>query len=145
MIPSTRFANGGCDAYAFIETPIRNEESIVSDRERRRELRESYEQTPPSAGVYRFVNTKNGKALIASTANLKSAESKLAFAKSTKTTGVMFRPMSEDIRQYGIDAFAFEILEILEQTPEMTAAHVSADLKTMEELWREQADPELLY
>ena len=49
-----------------------------------------------------------------STPNLQSVRSKLEFAKSTRTTGVMDRRLHDDIRQFGIDAFAFEVLEVLE-------------------------------
>ena len=38
-----------------------------------------------------------------------------------------------------------EVLEVLEIRPEMTQAEILADLKTLEELWREKLDPSLLY
>ncbi len=59
--------------------------------------------------------------------------------------GVMNQRLSKDIRQYGIDAFSLEVLEVLETKPEMTPAEILEDLATLEELWREKLDTSLLY
>ena len=57
----------------------------------------------------------------------------------------MNQRLSKDIRQYGIDAFSLEVLEVLETKPEMTPAEILEDLATLEELWREKLDTSLLY
>jgi hypothetical protein len=117
----------------------------MNEQERRKELREQYKQTHPEAGVYRIVNTQNGKALLGSTPNLPSIRNKLDFSRSTNTSGALDYRLRKDIQQYGIDAFSLEILEALETRPEMTAAEIKDDLAVLEALWREKQDPSLLY
>jgi hypothetical protein len=118
---------------------------IMSDRERRKELRTQYKQTHPEAGVYRFVNTVNGTILVGSAPNLASVRNKMAFAKSANMPGALDYRLRDDIRAFGIDAFSLEILEVLEIEPGMTAAEIRRDLATLEGLWREKYDPALLY
>lgn len=110
----------------------------MNDKARRKELLAQYKQTRPEAGVYRIINTRNNKALLGSTPSLANIRSKLEFAKSTGTTGVMDRRLSNDIREFGIDAFELEVLEVLETKPEMTPAQILADVATLEALWREK-------
>jgi hypothetical protein len=117
----------------------------MSDQARRKELLAHYKQTPPEAGVYRIVNSRNNKALLGATPNLASVRNRLAFAKSTNSPGGLDPQLSKDIRQFGLDAFSLEVLEILQPRPEMTSAEIRAELAILEELWREQLDPALLY
>jgi hypothetical protein len=117
----------------------------MDEKARRRELLAQYKQTHPEAGVYRIVNIRNNKALLGSTPNLASIRNKLAFAQSTNTPGALDHRLSKDIRQFGLDAFALEVLDVLETTPEMTAAAIRQELATLEALWREKLDPAQLY
>jgi hypothetical protein len=118
---------------------------MMNDHARRRELRATYKQNPPEAGVYRIVNRVNGKSLVGSSANLVSVRGKMAFARSTDMPGALDHRLRDDIRQFGLDAFSLEILEVLEVEPAMTAAEIRQDLATLEALWREKYDPALLY
>jgi hypothetical protein len=117
----------------------------MDQRSRRRQLVSEYKQNRPEAGVYRVVNSQNGKMLLASSPNLSSVQSKMEFARSTNTATIFGYKMAPDVRQYGIEAFSLEILEVLGMRPEMTQAEILADLATLEELWREKLDPSLLY
>ena len=117
----------------------------MTDKARRKELRTQYRQTHPEAGVYRIVNRQTNKALLGSSPNLASVRNKLEFAKSTNTPSALDQRLGADIRRYGLDAFALEVLEVLETKPEMTPADIVADLATLEALWREQSDSALLY
>jgi hypothetical protein len=117
----------------------------MNEQARRKELRAQYKQTHPEAGVYRILNSENNKALLGSTSNLPSIRNKLEFAKSTNSPGMLDQRLSKDIRQFGIDAFSLEVLEVLETKPEMTLAEILENLATLEELWREKMDPSLLY
>lgn len=117
----------------------------MSDKARRRELRAQHEQSPPEAGVYLIRNRETGKGLLGATPNLASIRNKLAFAQSTGTTGVLDRRLSDDIRQHGVDAFTFDVLETLDAAPEMTPSEIQADLETLEHLWREKIGAALLY
>ena len=117
----------------------------MTEQARRKELLAQYKQSRPEAGVYRIVNTHNNKVLLGSTPNLASIRNKLEFAKSTRMPVVLDHRLGNDIRQYGIDAFALEVLEVLEAKPETTSAEILRELATLEALWREKLDPSLLY
>lgn len=117
----------------------------MNDKSRRKELSDSYKQSHPEAGVYRFVNAKNGKTLLGSAPNLASMRNKLEFARNTNSPSALDRRLRDDIRDFGLDAFSFEVLESLEPTPEMTTAKIREELAVLEALWREKLDPALLY
>ena len=117
----------------------------MDDKARRKALQTHYKQTHPEAGVYRILNTRTNKGLLGSTANLASTRNRLAFARSTNSMGALDHRLRSDIAQFGIDAFEFEVLDVLPITPEMTAAQIRAELVTLEALWREKLDPAFLY
>ena len=120
----------------------------MTDKERRKALQAQYKQSHPEAGVYRIVNTRNNKALLGSAANLASIRNRLAFAQSTGSTtmpGALDPPLRDDIIKFGLDAFSFEVLDVLQIKPGMTSAEVRRELATLEALWREKFDPALLY
>jgi hypothetical protein len=117
----------------------------MSEQNRRKELQEQYKQLRPEAGVYRIVNCRNNKSFLGSTPNLANIRNKLAFARSTNMPGVLDRKLSNDVREFGIEAFSLEVLEVLDVTPEMTREDILADLSTLEQLCRERLDPALLY
>ena len=117
----------------------------MNERARRKELLAQYRQTRPEAGVYRIINIRNGKALLGSSTNLASERSKLQFAKSSRNPGVLEWRLLKDIGQFGLDAFSFEVLEVLEMKSETTTAEIRRDLATLESPWRERFDPALLH
>ena len=120
----------------------------MTDNARRKELISQYKQSGPAAGVYRILNRRTNKALLGSTANLGSVRGKLDFARATNNVGALkalYRPLGEDLQQFGVAAFDLEILEVLEVTPEMTPQQVRDDLAALEALWRERLDPATLY
>ena len=77
--------------------------------------------------------------------NLASVRGKLDFARATNTPGALDHRLSKDLRQYGIDAFTFEVLQVLEFGPDRTQAQISEDLQALEELWRERLSSAELY
>lgn len=115
------------------------------DKQSRRERVAQYKQTHPEAGVYRIVNRKTEKSLLGSSPKLASIRNKLAFAQSTNTPSVLDHRLAKDARQFGLDAFSLEILEVLETRPEMTHEQILEDLAVLEALWRERFEPEQLY
>lgn len=117
----------------------------MSDRSHRKELISEYKQTRREAGVYRIVNKQTGKALLGSSLNLDSVRSKMEFARTTGSSGVLGYQLKRDIERLGIESFELEILEVLETKPEMTDAQVRADLTTLEQLWRERYEADELY
>jgi hypothetical protein len=117
----------------------------MSESARRKALRARFEQTRREAAVYLLRNRRTNRALLGSTLDLASVRNKLEFAQSTNTASALDHRLSKDIRQFGIDAFTLEVLEVLEVTSERTPEQVRADLTALEELWRERLDPSELY
>jgi hypothetical protein len=120
----------------------------VTDSTRRKELVAQYKRDGAKPGVFRIVNRRTNQALLGSTANLGSVRGKLDFARATNNPGALsrsFRPLNDDLHQFGLEAFDLEILEVLEVTPEMSALQVREDLAALEALWRERFDPATLY
>lgn len=116
----------------------------MTTSEQRKALKDQYKESPRQAGVYRLLNTVNGKSLIGSAVNLSSVQSKIDFMRNTKVTGMLDRRIDKDLSEFGIEAFSYEVLEALDPTPDMTAAEIKADLATLEALWRERFEPATL-
>ncbi len=117
----------------------------MTDKSHRKELQAEYKQSRTEAGVYRIVNLRNGRVLFGSTTNLASIRNKLEWSKSTNTPSALDHRLSKDIREFGIDAFSLEILEVLQPKPETTSAKLREELATLETLYRDEQDPSLLY
>ena len=115
------------------------------DKARRKALTEQFQQAAPEAGVYRIVNRSTGKALLGSTANLAGIGNRFEFARSTNSAATLDHRLRDDIASFGWDSFSLEVLDTIEITPVMTREQVAADVATLEALWREKADPSLLY
>lgn len=111
----------------------------------RRELKAEYKEQRAHAGVYRIVNTRTGKAFLASTPNLRSAENRLEFARSTRSPAAIDMRLKQAIAPGDIDALTFEVLETLTSDPTATTRQVTHDLATLEALWREKLGPDALY
>jgi hypothetical protein len=117
----------------------------MTSPDRRRALRAEYEQRPTEAAVYLLRNTATGRALLASALDLRTVRNKLEFARATNLAGALDGRLTADVRQYGIEAFELEVLDTLEVKPEATRADVIADLRALEDLWREKLAGEPLY
>jgi hypothetical protein len=111
---------------------------MTTSGDRRRELRATYEQQHPEAGVYLLRNTVTGRILVGSSSDLRSVRNRLDFGQATNSPGVLDRRMVSDAREYGMGAFALEVLDVLTLTVDMSPAGLIADLKELEALWREK-------
>ena len=98
----------------------------MTDKARRRELKQQARQNPPEAGVYRIVNKKAGTYLLGSAVNLDSMRSKLAFARSTGSPSALDLRLKAEVIRDGLESFDLEILDTLTVTLEMTTAEVRA-------------------
>jgi hypothetical protein len=117
----------------------------MTELDRRRELRSQYKQSRAEAAVYTIVNNHNGKRLLGSTTNLASVRNKLAFAQSVHMPGALDHRLWRDVREFGIEAFSLEVLEVLALSDGMTAEQIRSDLATLEDLWRERFEDDRLY
>jgi hypothetical protein len=85
------------------------------------------------------------KSLIGSSNNLLGMRSKLTFAQKVGSPSVLDRRLHKDAREYGLDAFTFEVLETLDVSAHPTPAAVREELTTLEALWRANFAPTELY
>ncbi|MEW9670060.1 GIY-YIG nuclease family protein [Ammoniphilus sp. 3BR4] len=105
--------------------------------DRRKELKQQYKETERPAGVYQIKNTKNQKAFVDSTMNLKTMNGKLL----TLRLGSHYnRLLQEEWNQFGEEAFVFEVLETLKKK-EDGYFDAKDELKKLEQKWLDQLQP----
>jgi hypothetical protein len=95
--------------------------------------------------VYRIVNLRTGKVLFGATSNLAGVRNRFEFARSNNSPAAIDHRLRADVAANGFDGFELEVLDHLDVPPTMTADQITADLATLESLWREKVDPSLLY
>ena len=105
--------------------------------DRKARIRE-YRETPRTMGVFRVLNTVNGKALIGASLDLPSA---LNRHRSQLRLGAHpDRRMQSDWRTLGPDAFSYEVLDTL-PPKDQPGYDPIPDLKALEALWLEKLAP----
>ncbi|WP_437640069.1 metalloregulator ArsR/SmtB family transcription factor [Sorangium sp. So ce854] len=110
----------------------------VSKMETRKELKRQYLETPKQAGVFQVKNTANGKVLLGSSTNLHGPLNKHRFMLSIGMH--TNQELQRDWKQYGADAFTFEVLEVVRQKDE-PGFSVSDELTLLEQIWLERLSP----
>jgi len=110
----------------------------MTDKTRRKELREQLAQHPPDAGVYAVRHRATGRVIVASAVNLAGARNRYDFAVSTGSLAALDGQLGGDIRAHGPEGLEFDVLETVVVEPGTPDAELRADLATLEALWREQ-------
>jgi hypothetical protein len=99
--------------------------------DRRAELRRQAREARPEAVVYQIRNVRNGKLLVESTPNLRTLNGR----KVELSRGIHSNArLRADLEAMGSEAFAFEVLEVLEETEEGLVWRKDA-LKRLQEAW----------
>ena len=104
----------------------------------RRALKREYKESARPMGVYRVLNTANGKALVGSSINVQAmlnrhqAQLKMGLHQN--------RELQNDWNQLGADVFQFEVLDMLTPTEE-PGYDPSEDLRALEDLWLARLSP----
>lgn len=103
---------------------------------RRAELKRQARERKPQAGVYQIRNLRDGRVLVASTLNLKTMNgARLSLAHG----GHRNARLQADAAALGVEAFAFEVLELL---PDDEALVYPRDaLARLEARWLERLRP----
>lgn len=112
----------------------------MNEKDRRRELVSQFEQTHADAGVYRIVNRRTGRSLIATAVNLAAAQRRFEFASSTNSPSAIDQRLLEDATGPGLAALEFEVLERVETDAQTSPTGLAEDLRILAELWRERFD-----
>jgi hypothetical protein len=104
----------------------------------RKELKRQYKETLRPMGAYRVLNTLNGKALIATSADVNAI-----LNRHRAQLGFGSHPDGElqhDWDTMGANAFTFEVLDTLEPNEE-PGYDPANDLAVLGELWLERISP----
>lgn len=106
--------------------------------ERQKQLKQEYLNTRQPMGVYRILNTRNGKSLVGSSVNLDAIFNRHRL--QLRTNSHRNKQLAADWKEFGEEAFEFEVLETLEplDSPEYRPAD---DLRFLEEHWLEKLQP----
>lgn len=111
----------------------------MSNKEDKKAARRLYKEATRAAGIYRIVNTHDGRYYVDSTPDLRARQNR--FQMEFRSGGLR-QPTAlvRDLELLGAEAFEFEVLEELEQdsAPDYDPAD---DLKTLLELWLEKLEP----
>lgn len=105
---------------------------------RRKELKQEYLATKQPMGVYCIRNTRNGKRLIGSSVNLDAIFNR--HRMQLRIDAHRNKPLSVDWKEFGEEAFVFEVLETLDplDQPDYSPAD---DLKFLEQHWLDELQP----
>lgn len=105
---------------------------------RRKEINDEYKARRLHGGVYTITNTLNGKYLIGYATDLKSMQNRFQYAIATGST--VHPKLQKDLNEFGAQAFAFNVIEKLEQKPGQSQTEFIEDIKTLEQLCRANFD-----
>ena len=101
----------------------------------RKALIREYKDTPRPMGVYRVLNTKNGKTLVGSSREVTPALNRHRAQLNMGTHPN--RELQSDWNAQGSDAFTFEVLDTI--SPNDKSDHdPTDDLGALEEMWMEK-------
>lgn len=103
--------------------------------DRKKELKQQYQEIAIIAGVYQIKNHVNGKVFIESTRNLKTIN---GVKFSLDNQSFINKELQADWLKYGKDAFTIEILETLKKEYESPYFNEKEALKELEQKWLEQ-------
>lgn len=109
----------------------------VRNMDRRKELKRQYKEMKTEAGVYQIKNTKNQKVFVVATPNLKTMTGRLI---ELRAGGYKNIQLQEEWKQFGEEAFVFEVLEVLEEKEE-GFFDKAEELKKLEKKWLEKLQP----
>ncbi|NGZ76176.1 DUF2087 domain-containing protein [Saccharibacillus alkalitolerans] len=112
------------DAPARTET---EEEELPMNR--RKELQAMYKEMKQEAGIYRIRHKESGRSFVASLPNLKSMDGRRF---ELNAGSFQNKELQRDWKEYGEDAFEFEVLEVLEpsENPYVTTREQLGELET---------------
>ena len=119
----------------WLRNDSENKEELTMDR--KQELKQQYKETKIEAGVYQIRNTKNQKIFVESTSNLKTINGK----RFTLDMGTFQNKLLQnEWKEFGDEAFVFEVLEIL-KAPEEGYFDPKDALKKLKKKWLDKLQP----
>lgn len=110
----------------------------ASTMESRKEMKRQFLETPKEAGVFQIKNTVEGKVLLGSSLNLHGPFNKHRFMLSHRMHDN--RRLQADWDRLGPDAFAFDVLEVVEPRDD-PGFSLADELTLLEQIWLEKLQP----
>lgn len=104
----------------------------------RKDIVREYKERKHPAGIFIVRNTANGRFLLGSSLNIEGPLNKHKFMLqigSHRNT-----EMQADWKEFGTDAFTFEILETVEPS-DREGFNIDEELQLLEEIWIEKLEP----
>lgn len=127
----------------FQTIPVPDKGEPGMNPQNKKDLISAYKQRKQIGGVYAVTNTKTGKALVLSSADIGGIRKRYEFAA---LTGGCFHPkLLKDAQTYGSDAFEFTVLEEIERKETQSDRDFADDLEALRALRLEEYDPGTLY
>jgi len=111
--------------------------------DRRKLISREYKQHKPISGIYKIVNTLNGRYLLGHTHNIKAMQNRFAF--SIANSSCVHPKLRKDWNEFGASVFVLEILESIQIKKDQSNAQFLDDLKTLEEIWLGKLDASKAY
>ena len=110
----------------------------------RKDLVRRYRETPRPAGIYRVVHRPSGRSVVGASPDAPAMLNRIRAQLNLNSHPN--RQMQSDWDADGEDAFAFDVLDLLDQS-DRPAEDVGGDLQILLELWQEKLhiDPETAY
>jgi hypothetical protein len=102
--------------------------------DRKKELKLQYKLLKPEAGVYQIKNTKNGKALVDSMADLRSLNGRRMQLEAGMHSN---KALQADWKAFGPEVFTFDVLEVLKEK-EDPAFDAKKELEKLLKKWVEE-------
>jgi hypothetical protein len=102
----------------------------------RKEIIAKYKERPVTGGVFRIINTQNGRYLLTSEIDIKGSQNRFNF--SVATGSCVHMKLQKDWNKFGAKAFVFEVLDELKKKPEQELKDFTEDLKQLEDIWRQR-------
>lgn len=101
--------------------------------DRRKELIKQYKERKIVGGIYRIMNTVNGQFYLNKTKDMQGAKNMF---QSYYAMGMCAHPrLAKAWKEYGEEAFTFEVLEYWEKDAEQTECEFEKDLAELYEIW----------
>ena len=80
----------------------------------------------------------SGSYIVGTALNLANARNRLEFAQSVNTPAVLDPRLNKEVAEFGIQAFTFEVLEVVPCRHDMTRDELLGELATLKDLWVEK-------
>ena len=106
--------------------------------DRRRQAKMDYKQMVPPKGVYQIKNTINGRIFIGHSMNLEG--NKNSYPTKLEFDSHYHQQLREDLKEHGIDAFVFEVLETID-TEEIPQPGWKDAVIKLEDKWLDTLQP----